>query len=204
VAREFDKRLGAKCMPETEPARNDGPDRRRERRPVALRGYIIPEGGVPHVVELVDLNYGGCGIRTPVPLVTGERVKLTVDQLGSIPAEVRWYKNGRAGIDFSPSDDQREQVDRNVPRIALKAEGILRARSRSSYRVPVRDLSLQGCQVEFVERPREGDKMSIKFFGLEALEAEVCWVERSTAGLMFTKPIHPAVFDLLLKRLEVE
>jgi hypothetical protein len=191
-------------MPETETTRSDLPDRRRERRPVAMRGHIIPEGGSPHVVELVDLNYGGCGIRTPVPLVPGERVMLTVDQRGSIPAEVRWYKNGRAGIDFSPSGDQREQVDRGVPRVALKAEGILRARNRSSYRVPVRDLSTQGCQVEFVERPREGDKMSIKFLGLEPLEAKVCWVERSTAGLMFTNSIHPAVFDLLLERLEVE
>jgi hypothetical protein len=41
----------------------------------------------------------------------------------------------------------------------------------------------------------------VKFDGLEALEAEVCWVEEFTAGLRFEKPMHPAVFDLLVERL---
>jgi hypothetical protein len=43
--------------------------------------------------------------------------------------------------------------------------------------------------------------MLLKFDGLEAIEAEVCWVEGFVAGLQFDKPIHPAVFDLLLHRL---
>jgi hypothetical protein len=43
--------------------------------------------------------------------------------------------------------------------------------------------------------------MLLKFDGLEALEAEVCWVDGFVAGLQFDKPIHPAVFDLLLERL---
>ena len=36
---------------------------------------------------------------------------------------------------------------------------------------------------------------------LEALDSEVCWMEGFTAGLRFEKSIHPAVFDLLLERL---
>ena len=167
-------------------------------------GYIILETGFRHIVELFDLNYGGCGIRTPIALTPGERVKLTVHDRGSIPAEVRWCKDGRAGLDFSPSEQPREPVARKEPRIALKAEAILRARSRPSYRVAVQDLSAQGCQIEFVERPSEGDKLSIKFFVLDALEATVCWIERTAAGLTFTQPIHPAVFDLLLERIRQE
>jgi hypothetical protein len=37
--------------------------------------------------------------------------------------------------------------------------------------------------------------------GLEALDAEVCWVDGHVAGLRFERTIHPAVFDLLLQRL---
>jgi hypothetical protein len=178
-------------------------ERRRERRPVAMRGYIIPYGGVSHAIELVDLNYGGCGIRTPIPLAPGQRVKINVVDRGSMPAEVRWYRAGRAGIDFSPSEEPREHLKRKAPRILLKAEAILRAANRPSYRVAVHDISTEGCQVEFVDRPREGDRVWVKFFGLDALDAKVAWVERSTAGLNFVNVIHPAVFDLLLERLEV-
>jgi hypothetical protein len=169
-----------------------------------MRGYIISASGVSHVVELIDLNYGGCGIRTPIALTPGERLKLSVHDRGSIPAEVRWYKDGRAGIDFSPSEEARDHVERKERRLPTTAEAILRAPNRPSYRVAVYDLSPEGCQVEFVERPREGERLWVKFFGLDPLEAKVRWVERAKAGLMFANPIHPAVFELLLERLEVE
>lgn len=44
--------------------------------------------------------------------------------------------------------------------------------------------------------------MLIKFDGIEALEAEVCWVEGFVAGLRFQQAIHPSVFDILLERLK--
>ena len=191
-------------MPEAEAMRSAARDRRRERRPVAMVGFIMPQSGFRHLVELFDLNYGGCGIRTPISLLPGDRVKLTVHERGSIPAEVRWCKDGRAGLDFSPSEEVHEPVNRKESRVPLKAEALVRARGRPTYRVAVHDLSTTGCQVEFVERPCEGDRLSVKFFGLEALDATVCWVERSTAGLAFANPIHPVVFELLLDRLEVE
>jgi hypothetical protein len=52
-----------------------------------------------------------------------------------------------------------------------------------------------------VERPSEGERVLIRFEGLEALEAEVCWVEGFTAGVKFERPMHPAVFELLIERL---
>src|SRR5262249_28180241 len=39
---------------------------RSERRPVALRGYIIAEDGAHHEIRLADLSYEGCGIETSV------------------------------------------------------------------------------------------------------------------------------------------
>jgi len=188
-------------MSDTQPARASEQDRRRQRRTVSMRGYILRDGGISHLVELVDLNYGGCGIRTPVALEPGEILKITVVDRGSIPAQVRWCKSGRAGLDFAPVESERETVERNADRTPVDIEAILRSRGRPSYRVRVLDLSPTGCQVEFVERPRESDRMSVKFDFLEAIDSEVLWVERSTAGLRFENPIHPAVFSLLMERL---
>jgi hypothetical protein len=68
----------------------------------------------------------------------------------------------------------------------------------------VLDLSTDGCKVEFVERPSVGDPVSVKFDGLDTLEARVCWVKGHMAGLMFKNRIHHAVFDLLLRRLKAK
>ena len=177
-------------------------DRRRERRSVSLRGYIVRDGGISHPIELVDLNYGGCGVDSPIPLAPGETVLLSVLGRGSISAEVRWFNDGRAGLDFAPSiSASRKQVERRASRMDVSAEVSLRARGRNSYRVRVFDLSTDGCKVELVERPSVGDRMSIKFDGLEVLEANVCWVEGHKAGLMFENRMHPAVLDLLLRRM---
>jgi hypothetical protein len=43
----------------------------------------------------------------------------------------------------------------------------------------------------------------VKFEGMESLQSEVCWVAGSTLGLKFDNPVHPAVFDLLLTRIEL-
>jgi hypothetical protein len=71
----------------------------------------------------------------------------------------------------------------------------------ATYGVRVVDLSPEGCKVELVERPRGGERMTIKFEGLEAMDAEVCWVDGFQAGLRFERPIHRAVFELLMTRL---
>jgi hypothetical protein len=183
-------------------ARNSAADRRRERRPVSMTGYILRDGGISHAVELTDLNYGGCGIQIPVELTPGEAVQLSVLGRGGIPAEVRWYENGRAGLDFAPAEaTSRKEVERRSSRTEVPGEVGLRSVGRNSYRVRIFDLSTDGCKVELVELPRAGDQMLVKFEGLEALEAEVRWVEGHTAGLVFGHSIHPAVLDLLLQRL---
>ena len=47
-----------------------------------------------------------------------------------------------------------------------------------------------------------GERVLIKFEGLEVLDAEVCWVDGYTAGLRFERSMHPAVFELLVERLK--
>ena len=90
---------------------------------------------------------------------------------------------------------------RKSDRIGLSAEVMLRRHAQPNYRVRVHDASPHGCKLEFVERPRLDELVWVKFEGLEALEAFVCWVEGFVVGVEFQKPIHPAVFESLIRRL---
>ena len=188
--------------PQAQPRRGNPPDRRRTRRSVSMNGHLVRAGRVTHVIRVVDLNYGGCGIRTPVELTPGESVKLAVLGRGSIAAEVRWYADGKAGLVFEPIPEKaKQQIERHAGRVDVPGEVAVRAPGRKNYRVRILDLSTDGCRVHLIERPSIGELMMIKFEGLEVMDADVCWVEGHTAGLKFDRPIHPAVLDLLVQRL---
>lgn len=91
---------------------------------------------------------------------------------------------------------------RKCARVTVNAEVILRRPGQSNYRARVFDASPHGCKLEFVIRPQLDERAWVKFDGMEALEALVCWVEGHLAGVEFEKPIHPAVFDALIGRLK--
>lgn len=175
---------------------------RRERKPVSLRAYVLRDGGVSSEGLLLDLSYDGCGIETPLALQAQEKVKLTVLGRGAIDATVRWCANGRAGLVFEADEPApRQHWPRASDRVSLTADVSLRRLGQANFRVAVTDISPQGCRVELVDRPRVDEHVLVKFEGLEVLEAQVCWIDGYAAGLRFEKPIHPAVFDLLLDRL---
>ncbi|MEO8176472.1 MAG: PilZ domain-containing protein [Sphingomicrobium sp.] len=96
---------------------------------------------------------------------------------------------------------ERTPMVRKSSRTALAAEVSLRRSGQHNYRANVYDVSEHGCKVEFVERPTLDEVVWVKFEGLEALEAIVCWVDDFAAGLEFQRPVHPAVFEVLLQRL---
>lgn len=83
----------------------------------------------------------------------------------------------------------------------LHAEVVCRRSGRPGYQVQLFDISPHGCKIEFVEKPKLDDRIWIKFSGLEALPAYVCWIEGFIAGVEFDKTIHPAVFERLLTQL---
>jgi hypothetical protein len=175
---------------------------RHERRQVSLRALAIRADGSTADILLLDLSYEGCGIETPVEFEAGEAIKLSVMSRGVIDAHVRWYENGRAGLVFDPEkSSEKNQRPRRSDRISLTADVSLRRLGQSNYRVRVSDLSTDGCRVDLVERPRVDEHVLVKFEGLEALDAQVCWVGDFVAGLRFERPMHPAVFELLLERL---
>jgi hypothetical protein len=64
--------------------------------------------------------------------------------------------------------------------------------------VRAHDLSLEGCKIEFVDRPAFGERVWIKFDSLEAIEASVRWVAGHVGGVQFLRPLHHAVLERLV------
>ncbi|MEO8454749.1 MAG: hypothetical protein ABI454_06285 [Sphingomicrobium sp.] len=186
---------------DTQPSDVLSPASRDERRPVELSGYLIRSNKKIVDIKVVDLSYDGCAIRTLVKLVPGEKVKLSVLGRGAVNAVVRWYKSRKAGLLFQPERVSRTHWPRKAERIEVRAEASLRRAGRLSYRVATFDVTRFGCKCEFVERPAMYERVWIKFQGLETVHATVCWIEESSLGLMYNSPLHPAVFDMLLSRL---
>jgi hypothetical protein len=181
----------------------DQPPERAERRPVNLPGFAARADGSTMEITLTDLSYDGCGIETAVEFTLGETLQLSVLDYGAIVAEVRWIEDGHAGLVFeTAAAPDKQHWPRRSDRVTLAAEVALRRPGRLNYRVRVFDVSPEGCQLEFVERPEVDEYVWMKFDGLEALEARVCWVDGFKAGIKYASPIHPAVFDLLLARLQ--
>jgi hypothetical protein len=98
-------------------------------------------------------------------------------------------------------EDPHDPPRRKVARAPIDAEVLLRRSVEHGHRVTIYDLSPAGCRVEFVERPRLGESVWVKFEGVEAIESIVRWVEGDSVGVEFVKPLHIAIFDFLLSKL---
>jgi PilZ domain len=178
----------------------DRPDR-AQRRPVEFPAHLLLAGGAMLDVRVLDLSYDGCRIDVSRLLSQGEAVQLSVEGRGVIDATVRWYKDGRAGLQFADDAEARDQVARKDKRRTAGMEAQLRRIGRLKYWVELRDLSPEGCMIDLVERPAMDEVMQIRLPGLETLQARVRWIDNYVAGLKFERPIHPAVFELLLQRM---
>jgi hypothetical protein len=93
-------------------------------------------------------------------------------------------------------------IARIAVRLCVEAEIQFRGPKISNYSTQVRDLSAFGCCVDVVHRVRVHEQAWIKFPGLEALEAVVCWEKEFRAGVEFVRPLHPAVMEMLGMRLK--
>jgi hypothetical protein len=176
----------------------------RLRRPVTLRAQATRNDGSVFDATLTDLSYEGCGLQSGSPLRVGEAVRLTVEHGGTIQATVRWAFGNKAGLLFlaEPSPEaESAKVERQHPRISTAAEIGLRRPGKLGFRVRLFDLSPAGCKAEFVERPELGEQLWVKLDGIDALDAGVCWIAETRVGIRFARPIHPAVFEVLVERL---
>ncbi len=181
-----------------------GPAKLREvRRNVKLPAVAILGDGSAVSVTVLNLSYDGCRIGVPFILLPGTQFTLSVLGLGKMLAYVRWYTHGFAGLSFSPEPiEPTTETPRQYERAALEAKILVRRTGRKNYFVQTTDVSPAGCRVDFVDRPSVGERHWIKFDGLDAVEGEVRWVQDFSAGMEFIRPIYPAVFELLLAKLQ--
>jgi hypothetical protein len=82
--------------------------------------------------------------------------------------------------------------------VPLEADIVMRRAGLPNFRVRIEDISPEGCRIEYIDRPRAGERVWVKFDNLDTLEAAVCWVRAPEAGIQFDQPIHPAVFASLI------
>ena len=174
---------------------------RPQRRPVAFPAHLMIGGGKTLDVRVLDLSYDGCQVAVSKAIFAGEAVQLSVQGRGAIYATVRWFRDGRAGLKFDDEPPPKEKIERKADRRTAGMEAQLRRIGHISYSVTLRDISHDGCQVDLVERPAIGEVMKVKLPGLGTMEARVRWVDNYIAGLKFERPMHLAVFDLLLQRM---
>lgn len=180
------------------------PSQRELRRKVDLAGFGILAGGQTFSLSVLDLSYDGCRIQADLALLPGTKIKISILGLGrAAEAIVRWSKDGFAGLKFDPEEEQEAvETPREYERICLAAELMLRRHGRQYYQAQLLDLTPRGCRVEFVETPKCGETVWVKLDTFDSIEATVKWVDGFYGGLKFVRPIHPAVFRILLARLQ--
>lgn len=177
--------------------------RRDPRRAVELRAFARLNGDQSIELTILDLSYDGCRVEAPVTFLPNTQLKLSVPRLGELRAEVRWCEGNIAGLCFTSEALQtaRPQKPRGLERVTIDGQISLRRAGRQQFQCRVFDMTPSGCKVEFIERPKVGDTIWAKFQGLDALEADVRWVDGFYGGVKFKRQIYPAVFDLLLVRI---
>lgn len=75
-------------------------ERSSPRDEVFLRTRGTGPAGRPMTLVVVNLSQGGLMARCPLPLATGDRVRIELPLLGMMPAEIRWALGGRIGCQF--------------------------------------------------------------------------------------------------------
>lgn len=177
--------------------------RRDPRHPTSLPAFALLADGSTIELTILDLSYDGCRVEVPVAFLPKTQLKLSVPRLGKLDAEVRWCDGSVAGLCFTSEALQpaQPQKPRGHERVAIDAQVSLRRSGRQQYQCRVFDMTPTGCKVEFIERPKVGDTMWVKFEGLDGLEADVRWVDGYYGGVEYKRPIYSGVFDLLLAKI---
>jgi hypothetical protein len=90
---------------------------------------------------------------------------------------------------------------RGCERVGVASAITVRPIGGFNHQVRVDDLSTAGCRVELVEEVELGEPLITRFPQLEPLIGAVRWKRGASAGLEFSRRMHPAVLDALVTRL---
>lgn len=97
---------------------------------------------------------------------------------------------------MSDNDDPRR-----AKRVSLRADIEFRRSGEHRWRVNILDFSPEGCRVDLPIKVLAEDTVWISLPGIETIQGNVCWVREWEAGIEFSSPLHPAVFDMVRERM---
>lgn len=89
---------------------------------------------------------------------------------------------------------------RKSKRVSVELGAALRQRGAAGVSVQIMDLSVDGFRVATHLDLFEGSDVWLRLGGLEACHAKVVWVSGHLVGCRFTRPLHPAVLDMVVDR----
>lgn len=94
-------------------------------------------------------------------------------------------------------------TDRAELRFPVQKQGRYRTGNGIARDVMVTDLSTKGCKLfDKFSSLSAGNYLTIRVGSVGPLEAEVRWVEASTVGIKFRKPLHQSVLDHMRNTIE--
>ena len=96
------------------------------------------------------------------------------------------------------TENPQSPARRTGARTVADAKLMLRRLGKSALEVRLVDISTGGCQLARPAGLNINDHVITRLPGLEPIGARVAWTESRRAGLHFDRPLHPAVFELLL------
>jgi len=89
---------------------------------------------------------------------------------------------------------------RKSQRVNVEMGAALRQRGAAGVSVQIMDLSVDGFRVATHLDLFEGSDVWLRLGGLEACHAKVVWVSGHFVGCRFTRPLHPAVLDMVVAK----
>ena len=77
-------------------------ERLEERLPASSSTAVLEFRGRNHVVRLINVSGSGAMVIFPYVPHIGEKLRLQLLDQGQVTAQVRWVREGRIGLSFSP------------------------------------------------------------------------------------------------------
>jgi hypothetical protein len=89
---------------------------------------------------------------------------------------------------------------RRADRIPVHLGAGIRQRGAPGVTAEIMDLSTDGFRCTTHLELHVGDDVWLRLPGLEASHSHVVWVEGPVVGCVFSRPLHPAVLELIVKK----
>lgn len=94
-----------------------------------------------------------------------------------------------------------ERKGRKSERVPIELGAGLRQRGGSGVSIQIVDLSVSGFRASTHLDLEPGTDVWLRLPGLEAYQAKVAWTKGQYVGCAFERPLHPAVLDMIVRKI---